>query len=320
MSGPVRTEDVTGDAAVPAVAEAADAADAAEVVVLASREADVGGHRVRRALPQRLRRTVGAWCFADHMGPVDVTEESGLNIGPHPHTGLQTVTWLVAGEVLHRDSLGSEQLIRPGQLNLMTAGHGVSHAEERTGRYRGEAHGIQLWVAQPERTRHGPPAFEHHRALPQASFGAADASVLVGDLGGTASPARRDTDHVGVDLVLRPGRAVLPAEPGYEYGLVVLTGAVRVDGIVLTPGHLGYLGTGRDELALSFDDGSPARAVLLGGVPFESRVFMWWNFVARTREEVDVSYRDWQAGAERFGDTRSKLDRIGAPRPPWWTA
>src|SRR6185312_1155282 len=106
-----------------------------QIELLPSREAEVGGVRVRRALPHRPRRTVGAWCFADHMGPVAVTPESGMDVGPHPHMGLQTVTWLVTGEVLHRDSLGSEQLIRPGQLNLMTAGHGVSHAEESTGRY-----------------------------------------------------------------------------------------------------------------------------------------------------------------------------------------
>lgn len=308
MSGPVWVEDVAGEDA---------PASAGRVDVAPSREAEVGGHRVRRALPQRLRRTVGAWCFADHMGPAQVTEDTGLNIGPHPHTGLQTVTWLVAGEVLHRDSLGSEQIVRPGQLNLMTAGYGVSHAEERTGRYRGEAHGIQLWVAQPEATRHGPPAFEHHDSLPQAAFGAAEATVLVGEVDGVASPARRDTDHVGVDLVLRQGVAVLPARSDFEYALVVLSGAVHVEGAAIVPGQLGYLGLGRDELSLSTDRAG-ARAVLLGGAPFEGRLFMWWNFVARSKEEVDMAYRDWQAGTERFGETGSALDRIGAPTPPWW--
>src|ERR687897_3072291 len=120
---------------------------------------------VRRLLPQRPRRMVGAWCFVDVFGPDDVADRPGMQIGPHPHTGLQTVTWLVQGEVLHRDSLGSEQPIRPGQLNLMTAGHGVSHAEESPAGPPTHQHGIQLWVAQPEATRHGPAAFEHHAEL-----------------------------------------------------------------------------------------------------------------------------------------------------------
>src|SRR5688572_19989954 len=146
------------------------------------------------------------------MGPAAVTEERGVDIGPHPHTGLQTVTWLLAGEILHRDSLGSEQVIRAGQLNLMTAGHGVSHSEEATGRYRGELHGIQLWVAQPEATRHGAAAFEHHTELPQVELDGGDATVVVGALAGTTSPARRDTDHVAAELVLRPGGATVPLD------------------------------------------------------------------------------------------------------------
>jgi redox-sensitive bicupin YhaK (pirin superfamily) len=186
VSGPVSIEDVVpepgaGEPASPPCVEITD-----------SHEAVVGAMTVRRALPRRARRTVGAWCFVDHMGPLAVTEDEGIDIGPHPHIGLQTVTWLLAGEVLHRDSLGSEQLIRPGQLNLMTAGHGVSHAEERTGRYRGDLHGMQLWVAQPEGTRHGPPAFEHHASLPQVALGGAEATLLVGDLAGASSPARRE--------------------------------------------------------------------------------------------------------------------------------
>src|SRR5436190_8491140 len=171
--------------------------------LLDSREAEVGAVRVRRALPRRTHRTVGAWCFADHMGPAAVTEEHGLDIGPHPHIGLQTVTWLLAGEALHRDSLGSEQLLRPGQLNLMTAGHGVAHSEEATGSYRGDLHGIQLWVAQPDATRDGPPAFEHRAELPRVELDGAVATILVGDLAGTPSPARRDTDHVGAQLDVR---------------------------------------------------------------------------------------------------------------------
>lgn len=283
--------------------------------VRASREAQVGALRVRRALPQRGRRSVGAWCFVDHVGPAQVSEEHGLDVGPHPHIGLQTVTWLVTGEALHRDSLGSEQVIRPGQLNLMTAGHGVAHAEEATGRYRGELHGVQLWVAQPEATRDGPPAFEHHAELPRLELAAGLATVLVGELDQVASPARRDSDHVGVDLELRRGVTVLGLRPDYEHGLVVLEGALELEGTRIGPGRLAYLGTGRDECALLVD--GAARVLLLGGVPLVAPVLMWWNFVARTREELTEAHLAWEMDDGRFGVVDSTLPRSTVAPPPW---
>jgi len=279
-----------------------------------SREAVVGDTRVRRAIPQRGRRTVGAWCFLDHMGPLSPETTPG-GIGPHPHTGLHTVTWLIEGELLHRDSLGSEQAIRPGQLNLMTAGHGVSHAEEPTGRHGGGLHGVQLWVAQPESTRHDTPAFEHHADLPQPELGAVRVTVLVGELGGAVSPARRDTELVGADLQLGVGSTGLPLEPSFEHALVVLEGAVVVEGRSVVPGALAYLAPGRDELGLSV--GGSARVLLVGGVPFESPVTMWWNFVGRSHDEVAEAGRQWNAGSERFGDTGSAMARIAAPAVPW---
>lgn len=286
-----------------------------DVIVTESRSAEVGFLTVRRALPRHGRRTVGAWCFADHMGPLTVTEEQGIDIGPHPHTGLQTVTWLVAGEIVHRDSLGSEQPIRPGQLNLMTAGHGVSHSEERTGRYRGDLHGIQLWVAQPETTRHGDPAFEHHIDLPRLDLEAGTATVLAGALGGATSPARCDTEHVGVELALRPGHSTIPLHGGWEYALVVLAGAVTVGGTRVEPGHLGFLGAGRDELPISTDAASTA--LLIGGVPFDEPIVMWWNFVARTRAEISEARDEWTADDGRFGTVHSTLPRIPVGPPPW---
>lgn len=308
MSGPVSTSDVPPDAdVVPA--------EACEVELSESRRAQVGAFLVRRALPRRARRTVGAWCFVDHMGPNDVTEDRGLDIGPHPHIGLQTVTWLFRGEVLHRDSLGSEQVIRPGQLNLMTAGRGVSHAEEGTGRYRGELHGVQLWVAQPSSTRDGAPAFEHHGELPRLSIDHATVTVLVGGLGAAVSPARRDTDHVGVDLDLRPGRTTVPVRPDCEHAVVVFHGAASIGGRRIEPGHLGYLGLGRDEVPV--DAAEPTRALLFGGVPFVEPVRMWWNYVARTQDEITAAHAAWTAGDERFGRVRSPLPRIDVGPPPW---
>ena len=282
--------------------------DTGGVELLASTEARVGALGVRRALPRRAHRTVGAWCFADHMGPVDVTGPAQVDIGPHPHIGLQTVTWLVAGELLHRDSLGSEQLIRPGQLNLMTAGHGIAHAEESTGGYRGTFHGMQLWLAQPDRTRHDPPAFEHHADLPMVEIGDVTGTVLVGAFAGATSPARRDTEHVGVELVVRSGATTVPLDPSFEHALVVFDGAVGVGAETVEPGTLAYVGH-VEELTLT----GPARVMLLGGVPFESEVAMWWNFVGRSRDELREARRQWQDDDGRFGPVASGLARIDAP-------
>jgi redox-sensitive bicupin YhaK (pirin superfamily) len=308
VSGPITTDDA------PLTEEQSTSSDG--LALLVGREATVGSLRVRRVLPQRVRRTVGAWCFADHMGPVRTDDGVEVGIGPHPHTGLQTVTWLLSGELLHLDSLGSEQPIRPGQLNLMTAGAGVVHAEEGTSHGGNELQGVQLWVAQPEETRHGPPAFEHHPELPQFELAGMRAIVLVGDLAGHASSARRDTDHIGADLVIEPPGTTVPLQRDYEYGLVVLEGAVSLGGgLVAEPGALAFLGSGRDERRLEVR--APARALLLGGVPFPDRLTMWWNFVGRSREELSEARRQWSVGDKRFGVVRSRLERIEVGPPPW---
>ena len=279
-----------------------------------SREETVGRFRVRRALPRRGRRTVGAWCFADHMGPADVTEGAGLDVGPHPHIGLQTVTWLLDGQALHKDTLGSEQVISPGQLNLMTAGSAVAHAEEATGRYHGTLEGIQLWIAQPEATRNGPPAFEHHAELPQVEHDGAVATVLVGEHHGVRSPARHDTPLVGVDLDLRE-RSTVPLRPDFEHALVVLRGSIAVDGEKVVPGKLAHLGLGRNELDIEVAEDS--RVMLLGGIPFDEPLMMWWNFVARTRVEIDAAYASWRDQDDRFGRVQSSLPIIPAAAPFW---
>lgn len=305
MSGPVDTSPVPGGALpMPAVAELVDA-----------RVADVGGMQVRRSLPRARRRTVGAWCFVDHFGPLAVDADGGLDIGPHPHTGLSTVTYLLDGQVLHRDSLGSEQVIRPGQLNLMTAGRGVSHAEEPTGHYAGTMHGVQLWVAQPSATRDGEPAFEHHESLPEVSLDGADVTVLVGALGGSVSGARRDSDLMGVAVDLGPDGAVLPLVQAYEHLVVVLDGVLLLeDGRAVQPGQSAYLGLGRDELELNAAE--RARVLLVGGVPFEEQIVLWWNFVGRSRDEVASYAAAWGAADERFGTVATSLERIPAPPTP----
>ena len=287
-----------------------------DIEVLTSHQATVGALSVRRSLPQRRRRTVGAWCFADHMGPADVTEDSGLDIGPHPHTGLQTVTWLVDGQALHRDSLGSEQVIVAGELNVMTAGLGVAHAEESTGHYRGTLQGIQLWIAQDDDTRHGPAAFQHLGELPRVEIGAATATVFVGEYQGQRSRARTRAGLVGLELRTHgAGDLPLALDPAFEYGVIVLEGEVELDATSLTPGTMGYCSPGRDELALRAQAGSTL--IVVGGVPLDHEILMWWNFVARSRAEIDEAYDSWTADDGRFGTVSSPLSRIATAAPYW---
>ncbi|MGA2837901.1 MAG: pirin family protein [Acidimicrobiales bacterium] len=306
----------TGASSGPAEAPARTARGA-DVDIIEGRTAEVGSLPVRRTLPTRGRRTVGAWCFVDHMGPVTLPSGRGMRVPPHPHIGLQTVTWLFAGAALHRDSLGSEQVIRPGQLNLMTAGAGIAHSEEDPGGPGGELHGMQLWIAQPEATRNGPASFEHHRNLPRVDLDRGTATVLVGRFAGATSPARRDTDHAGIELDLLPGTTTLPLDPTYEHALVVADGSVTIGGRPVTPGRLAYLVPGADELALTVDATERVRAVLVGGVPLGEQLTMWWNFVARTRDEISDAYLAWVGGDDRFAPVASGLDRVGAGAPPW---
>ena len=308
MSGPVIPPDEAPFAS-------RDTPSQCDLQVIEGRGADVGGFRVDRLLPRRSRRMVGAWCFVDHLGPGQADGDGGLNVGPHPHIGLQTVTWLVSGAVLHRDSLGSEQVIQPGQLNLMTAGGGVSHSEETRGVHVGALHGVQLWVAQPTATREGQPAFEHHAQLPAVDLERGVGTVIIGKFAGVASPARRDTDHLAIELDLRPGPTSVPLQPSFEHAIVALGPGASLGGRRLGPGNLGYLGVGRDELVVDAVDA--VRVLLIGGEPFPEQLLMWWNYVARTREEITEAHRAWSTGSGRFGHVRSPLARIDTPGPPW---
>ena len=284
------------------------------VEVATSRAATVGRFTVRRALPRRGRRTVGAWCFVDHMGPASVTAESGLDVGPHPHCGLQTVTWLVEGEALHRDSLGSEQLIAPGQLNLMTAGHGVAHSEEATGAYAGALEGVQLWVALPEATRHGPARFEHVAGPPRAELRAGAATVLVGSLLGATSPASVDSALVGADLELA-GPCEVGLDPGFEHAVVALRGTLVRRRRAGPPGPVGLPGAGRGVGRARAGRRGPRpaarRRALRRGGPHVVELRRAQPHRARGRA------RRLGRDTGRFGTVASALARLGAPEISW---
>jgi redox-sensitive bicupin YhaK (pirin superfamily) len=247
---------------------------------------------------------VGAWCFVDHFGPSD---GDGMNVAPHPHTGLQTVTWLVEGAVLHRDSLANTQLIRPGQLNLMTAGRAIAHAEVSPA--PGRLHGVQLWVALPDGARGVEPRFEHHADLPTVRDGAAQVRVLTGELAGVVSPARAYSPLVGAEVTVA-GEVTLPLRADFEYAVLPLTGPVEVDGSELPVGPLLYLGRGRSDLRLA----GTASLLLLGGEPFTERIVMWWNFIGRSHDEIVADREDWMAG-RRFSPVVG-YDGDPLPAPP----
>jgi redox-sensitive bicupin YhaK (pirin superfamily) len=283
--------------------------------LLYGREVVLGtrGMVVTRTLPHRDRRMVGAWCFVDQYGPEDISTSAGMRVPPHPHTGLQTVSWLVEGDVLHRDSLGSLERVRPGQLNLMTAGRGISHSEESPLDRSPVLHGVQLWVALPDDDRHVHPHFEHHPELPVLADSGVSVTVIMGSLDGSASPAQMYSPLVGAEAALAAGADTrLPLRPEFEYAVLTLAGTVTVDGIELAPGPLLYLGMGRVELALGAD--GPGRVLLLGGEPFDEQIVMWWNFVGRSHDDIVGFRTDWASG-DRFGKVLG-YDGDPLPAPP----
>jgi redox-sensitive bicupin YhaK (pirin superfamily) len=287
--------------------------------LVAAREVPLGGVRsmsVRRTLPHRDIRTIGAWCFVDHYGPQSVGADGrgGMQVPPHPHIGLQTVTWLLSGHVVHDDSVGSHQQIRPGELNLMTAGHGIAHAEQSAPGEGGDLHGLQLWVALPEESRHQTPHFEHHAQLPTGTEGTVTTTVLIGGLGGVRSPAETYTPLLGAVLELASrGRVSVRLHHEFEHGVLSLDGPVSVDGHVLERSALLGLPPGRTSLLLAADQ--PARILLLGGEPFKEDLVMWWNFVGRSHDDIAEARADWES-ERRFGSVTYPGARLPAPPLP----
>jgi len=292
---------------------------AGPVELLEPREVPLGGPRamtVRRTLPQKKRSLVGAWCFVDSYGPDPVDGRGAMNVPPHPHTGLQTVSWLYAGEIEHRDSAGSFALVEPGQVNLMTAGPGIQHSEVSTER-TSSLHGVQLWVALPDRSRHVAPFFEHFAPEP-FTHGDATLRVFVGSLLGHSSPVTAFTELVGAQLDLPAGgSATIPVDPAFEHGLIVDAGAPTLQGVAVPTAHLGVVPAGVDELTVEAGD-SRLRALLIGGVPLGEPIVMWWNFVGRSHDEIVAFREQWQAevigGANADGRFGHVDGYTGGPR------
>ncbi|MDP9141622.1 MAG: pirin family protein [Pseudomonadota bacterium] len=282
-----------------------------------ARESVLGeGMRIRRALPAQVRKTIGAWVFLDHFGPLDISHGDGMRVGPHPHTGLQTFTWPISGEILHRDSLGYEQLIRPGQINLMTAGRGISHSEESPTERSPIIHGAQLWIALPDSHRDIEPAFEHYPVVPALDRDGFHITVLCGEFSGLSSPVKVYSPMIGLELL--SGAAAdfaIPLRREFEHGVLVLEGEVTFCEQTVGPGELLYLPTGADVAQLS--SAGASRTLLIGGTPYTDDLLIWWNFIGRNKADIERYSDDWNAG-RGFGEVKGYPGaRLTAPPVPW---
>ena len=297
----------------PATQDLADARSGGAIEVLTPRDVPLGGPRamtVRRTLPQRARSFIGAWCFVDHYGPDDVALTGGMRVPPHPHTGLQTVSWLFSGEVEHRDSLGTHAVVRPGELNLMTAGHGISHSEDSTPGTR-VLHGVQLWTVLPERARDVAPAFDHY-VPPVVELEDGAVRVFLGSLAGSTSPVPTFSPLVGAEVVLAGGvEHTVEVDARFEHGVLVDAGEVAVDGVVGRRAELVHVPPGRERLTLRAVGEADLRVLLVGGEPLGERIVMWWNFIGRDHDEVLAARRQWQA---EIGADDAEIAHDGDPR------
>jgi redox-sensitive bicupin YhaK (pirin superfamily) len=272
----------------------------------------LGSLGISRALPVKGKRMIGPWCFLDRFGPFSFTEGMPMDVAPHPHMGLQTVTWLLEGEIVHDDSLGQESLLRPGGVNVMTSGRAIAHAERTPPDNTGRLNGVQLWTALLDRNRHSDASFQHLAEVPTLERPGGIVRVFSGRIAEAVSPARHYSDLVGADVQVHAGETMtLPLQKAYEHGVLVLAGDCALEGQALEPRVLYYLGTQRTDAALRSAGG--ARVLLVGGPPFPEAILMWWNFVARTPEEIRDARDDWEGG-RRFGDVPAyKGPRLAAP-------
>lgn len=256
---------------------------------------DLGQFEVRRVLPSRGRTMVGPFIFVDEFGPAQLEVGEGMDVRPHPHINLATVTWLFEGAIDHRDSLGTFATIRPGQVNLMTAGRGIVHserspAEERQG---GRLYGMQTWLALPDGAEEIDPAFEAQTALPVVEDGCARATVIMGELWGARAPTTTHAATIYAEIVLAAGGALPVDAEADERAVMLVGGEASLDGQPLDPFVLAVLAPGA---AMRLTSQRGGRVMLLGGEAFATRRHVWWNFVSSRRERIDQAKDDWRAG------------------------
>jgi len=275
-------------------------------------ETSLGSLKVLRVLPMRQKRLVGAWCFLDRFGPLSFTESKPMDVAPHPHIGLQTVSWLLQGEIVHKDSLGNEALLRPRGVNVMTSGGGIAHAEETPPNNSGLLNGVQLWVALPDAHRHGPASFQHIDEVPIIEQAGSTVSVFAGSMLGYSSPAKHASHVLGIEIALSASTSLaLPLDRSFEHAALLLTGDAEIDGQWIDAKGLWYLGTSRS--VVEFKSRNGCRLLLIGGLPFPERILMWWNFVARTPEEIAQARSDWRR-RQRCGEVKAyRGRRLDAP-------
>ncbi|MHA6602175.1 pirin family protein [Corynebacterium coyleae] len=287
----------------------------ATVEVIHSREVPLGGPRamtVHRTIPHRQRPLIGAWCFVDHYGPDDVAMTGGMDVAPHPHIGLQTVSWLFEGEIEHIDSGGGRGLVLPGEVNLMTSGDGICHSETSTPNTT-VLHGVQLWVALPEGVRReAKRAFEHFVPPEVQLTDDATLRVFLGELEGQRSPVATHSPLLGAQLHLAPGAEVtLTVDPEFEHGVLADAPGLHLEDTELPAWAIGYTGVGETQLRVANTSDEWVYALVIGGTPFEEEIVMWWNFVARDFEEVKEARAAWQERTDRFGEVDGYMGHGG---------
>lgn len=267
---------------------------------------------VNRNLPHRDLRTIGPWCFLDQFGPVK--SDVAMSVAAHPHTGLQTVTWLIEGSVLHQDSLGTESIIKPGELNLMTSGFGIAHSELSV-TTPDPLHGIQLWVALPNEHRNTNPQFEHLTDFPIFKTDSLTMKIFAGNYQDQKSPATFFSDIIGAEIDFKPHQSTIELNPTWQYGLLAINNSFQINNTLVPTGHLYYLNPPNNQITLNTD--SNTKILLIGGPPMTEKIIMWWNFLARTHDEIVQMRNDWQNQTERFPTFTSNIpSRIPAPPLP----
>jgi redox-sensitive bicupin YhaK (pirin superfamily) len=281
--------------------------------IIVPRPRDIGGFEVRRVLPAAERRSVGPFVFFDQMGPAELAPGSGIDVRPHPHIGLATVTYLIAGTIIHRDSLGSIQSIEPGAVNWMTAGRGIVHSERSDNELRKQSqklYGVQIWVALPQQHEEADPSFTHYPAalLPQVEGQRKTVRVIAGSLFGTTSPVKTFSKLFYGDAVCRPAASLVLENEYEERGIYLLEGTVEIAGQIFEPGRLLVFSSGDDITVKAISD---VRLLLFGGEPLDGPRHVWWNFVSSSRERIEQAKADWKGG--RFAPVPDDSEFIPLP-------